>query len=94
MRHKEMSLQLALEVLVLSEPGLDVLAVALEPVDLGTDGVETLLNSTVVALKEDMLAIMISEMQRKRRDVFVEHAEGKSLTLVSLAAKNSWTSLS
>jgi hypothetical protein len=45
------SLQLALEILVLAEPGLDVLAVALQPVDLGADGVEALLDGAVVALR-------------------------------------------
>lgn len=43
-------LQLALQVLVLVEPGLDVGAVALNPDNLGADGVEALLHGTVVTL--------------------------------------------
>lgn len=46
----ESTLQLALQVLVLVEPGLDVRAVTLNPDNLGADGVEALLDGTVVAL--------------------------------------------
>lgn len=42
--------QLALEILVLAQPAFHVLAVPSNPVDLGADGVETLLDGTVVAL--------------------------------------------
>jgi hypothetical protein len=42
--------QLALQVLVVLQPGLDVLAVTLQPVDLGADGVQALRNGTVVSL--------------------------------------------
>lgn len=42
--------QLALQVLVVLQPGLDVLAVTLQPVNLGADGVQALRNGTVVTL--------------------------------------------
>jgi hypothetical protein len=42
--------KLALEVAVAAEPLLDILVVTLEPIDLGANGVEALLNSTVEAL--------------------------------------------
>lgn len=44
--------QLALEILALAQPALYILAVTPDPVDLGADSVETLLNRTVVALQE------------------------------------------
>jgi hypothetical protein len=41
-------LQLAL---VLAQPGFDVITVTADPVDLGADGVQALLDGTVVALE-------------------------------------------
>lgn len=42
--------QLAGKILVLAQPGIHVFTVTLEPLDLGTDSIETLLDGTVEAL--------------------------------------------
>jgi hypothetical protein len=45
-----LDLQLALEIAVAAQPLLNIVTVTLEPVDLGADGVQALLNGTVEAL--------------------------------------------
>ena len=48
--HFFIDLQLALEIAVVAQPLLNIVAVTLEPVDLGADGVKTLLDGTIEAL--------------------------------------------
>lgn len=49
-RPERNKLQLALEVLVVLQPVLDILAITLQPVDLGADSVQALGDGTIVAL--------------------------------------------
>lgn len=81
-----LGLQLALQVAVAAQPLLNILAVTLEPADLRTDGVKALLNSAVEALKK------MIQVSNYYEDIDGFQMKEKSLTLVSLEAKNCSTS--
>lgn len=81
--------QLALEVLVVLQPGLDILAVTLQPVDLGLDGVQALGDGTIVALrvvrKIELLGMTVGRIKTYLGVLGTE--KGLNLLQLSLSAK-------